>query len=433
MSRLSQFEPEDPSLAVRLAAAYEMAADWTNVERAASQAIMAGNRDLDNLIRRGWARIYLGRLNEAGADFHRALEGEPNSATLRLGLFLTLAERGNLGEANALWRLVVDDQDERFNDRWATVATHLSRLTESRPTSWWFWRARGLVAMKRGHPDQAEANYEKAIENRPDDGWSFLGRALARKKRGQTESAIADLTRCTVLEPNIATAWAVRGEILGSLTRWDEAAESYNRWSDLGGDPGPIPWYYHAALRLYAGDEPGYRRACQTMMQRFGTTTEAFAASLVAHACSLGADPGVSVDRVVDLARRAARAKPRDGWSNYTLGSALRRAGRLDDAMARLEMAARVDPGWTGTPLITAQRELTRRAMTSRRGRQAQHHPEAIAQRAPGPNETKLLNAIRKSNGAWQYQVEATLLGRELDQDWTNATGDAASAHRDAP
>ena len=66
--------------------------------------------------------------------------------------------------------------------------------------------------------------------------------------------------------------------------------------------------------------------------------------------------------RVVELAGRAARAKPRDGWSIYTLGAALRRVGRLDEAISKFDQAARVDPSWSGTPLIAAVRLLTERA-----------------------------------------------------------------------
>ena len=61
LDRLARAEPADSSIAVRLAAAYEMAADWANVEHAASRAIAAGSGDVDNLARRGWARIHLGQ------------------------------------------------------------------------------------------------------------------------------------------------------------------------------------------------------------------------------------------------------------------------------------------------------------------------------------------------------------------------------------
>ena len=68
----------------------------TNLERAASLAIAAGSRDVETLVRRGWAQIHLGRPAEAAADFRQALEREPGSAAFRLGLFLTTAELGEL-------------------------------------------------------------------------------------------------------------------------------------------------------------------------------------------------------------------------------------------------------------------------------------------------------------------------------------------------
>jgi tetratricopeptide (TPR) repeat protein len=415
LDRLAQAEPADSSIAVRLAVAYEMASDWSNVEHAASRAIAAGSGDVENLARRGWARIHLGLGAQAAVDFRQTLEREPESAAFRLGLSLALAERADFVEANALWPLVMDDHDEPLTERWDSISTHLSALTENHPKSWWFWRARGHLRMRGGRPELAEADYDKAIEIQPDDGWSWLGRGLARKNRNQKEPALADLTRSVALEPKVASAWAMRGEILGTLIRWDEAAEAYNRWSALGGDPGPIPRYYHALLRLYAGDRPGYRDACQAMMDRFGTTTDPFVASLAAHACSLGTDSGVDLDRVIDLAGRAARRKPNDGWSIYTLGAALRRAGRLNEAISTFDQAARVDPAWTGTPLIAALRLLTERARLIQPGHEAQSRVGVAHPPMSDLDSNALQKAIRKTNGAWQYQVEALLVGRELD------------------
>ena len=105
-------------------------------------------------------------------------------------------------------------------------------------------------------------------------GWAAASRGT---DAGRENSAIADLTQCTVLDPNNSTAWAV-----ARRDPWATSIAGAKRRNltitgrQLGGDAGPIPWYYHAALRLYANDEPGYRHACQTMMERFGSTTDAF-------------------------------------------------------------------------------------------------------------------------------------------------------------
>ena len=163
----------------------------------------------------------------------------------------------------------MDDHDEPLTERWNSIATHLSALTEDRPKSWWFWRARGHVRMRASHPDLAESDYDKAIEVEPGRRMELAGSRPGPKNRGQKESG----ARRPHAECRPGTKRAVGlGDARrdpGYLIRWDEAAEAYDRWSALGGDPGAIPWYYHAVLRLYAGDHPGYRLACQAMMDRF--------------------------------------------------------------------------------------------------------------------------------------------------------------------
>ena len=178
-------------------------------------------------MRRAWAQIHLGRPADAAADFRQALEREPGSAAFRLGLFVSAAELGDLADANSHWKMVIDDIDEPRTDRWNTISTHLARLTESRPESWWFWRAWGHLRMRLGHPDQAEADYDKAIAAKPDDGWSWLGRGLARKSRNQAESASGGLIaeRCTGTQR--ADRLGRAGRDLRRSLAWDEAARAF--------------------------------------------------------------------------------------------------------------------------------------------------------------------------------------------------------------
>jgi WD40 repeat protein/tetratricopeptide (TPR) repeat protein/tRNA A-37 threonylcarbamoyl transferase component Bud32 len=415
LNKLAELVPADTKIAVELADASELARDWANVVRAASLAIAAGSRDAETLVKRGWAQIELGRPAEAAADFRNALEREPGSAALRLGLFLTAAELGDQTDANLQWRRVLDDHDEPRTERWNTAAEHLTLLTERRPESWWFWRARGHLLMRMGRPDQSEADYDKAIHAKADDSWSWLGRGLARKKQNQTEPALADLSRSVALEPRVATGWAARGEISGAKGRWDEAASDFARWSALGGEPVAIPWYFHTLLRVYVKDGPGYRQACTAMWDRFSKTSDPFIAALVAHACSLEPDCGVAIGRVIALAKQAARAKPVDGWTLFAFGAALRRAGRFDEAITRFDEATSASPRGTYIPLVAAMRQLTKQSFPAR----SENDPGAgsVINKAAPPNVSSksLAGQMKKANAAWQYQVEAILLGRELD------------------
>jgi len=269
--------------------------------------------------------------------------------------------------------------------------------------------------MRLGHPDQSEADYDQAIRLNPEDGWSWLGRGLARKSRGSVLPALSDLAQSVALEPDVPTAWGLIGEIHGGQGRWDGAASDFAHWSALGGDPVAIPWYFHAALRVYANDPAGYRQACKTMWERLGEASDPFVASLAAHACTLGPDPGVAADRIVELAGKAARANPRDGWSVFTLGAALRRAGRLEEAKEKLDEAIRVDPHWIGNPLIAAVRELTERALPVHAGRDPKSGEPSNSEGSSPSNSSALQGELKKTKAAWQYQVEASLLGRELD------------------
>lgn len=98
---------------------------------------------------------------------------------------------------------------------------------------------------------------------------------------------------------------------------------------------------------LWSGDRAGWRRSNAALLERFGGTTTALTANDVAWPCVLGpegtADPGV----LVRLAEVGLKGAPETGKANYlnTLGAALFRAGRFDDAIRRLDEAVRLRVG----------------------------------------------------------------------------------------
>ncbi len=118
-------------------------------------------------------------------------------------------------------------------------------------------------------------------------------------------------------------------------------------------------------------------------------------------------------------AGRSIRSEPR-----------LRGAGRLDEAVAKLDLAARVDPGWPGTPLIAAVRELTERARLVPPGNAPTSARAMIKPSKSDLDSGKLQNEIRKTNAAWQYELEALLLGRELDASRASSNNGSERASR---
>jgi Flp pilus assembly protein TadD len=158
--------------------------------------------------------------------------------------------------------------------------------------------ARGDAWRERGRWDRAEAAYAEAARARPLN--ATVRDALVRwhVERGHLDRAVATLAEAVRLIPDDAQ---LREQL--------------------------------ALVLLGAGDRVGWRGACAAALDRFGGTT-----NQVAWACALGpeatADPGAPV-RLAQLAVRGTGAGDKHAVLN-TLGAALYRAGRCDEALQRL-------------------------------------------------------------------------------------------------
>jgi tetratricopeptide (TPR) repeat protein len=97
--------------------------------------------------------------------------------------------------------------------------------------------------------------------------------------------------------------------------------------------------YYFLGLSLVAAGEPaGLRRSNSDMLARFGTATDPRLCNSVAWSCVLAADAVADVEVPVRLAKLAVNGAPDDEQPMYlnTLGAALYRAGRFEDAIRQL-------------------------------------------------------------------------------------------------
>ncbi len=98
-----------------------------------------------------------------------------------------------------------------------------------------------------------------------------------------------------------------------------------------------------------------------------------------------------------------------------TLGAALRRAGNFEDALAQLDEASLIDPGWPGTPMNAALRELAHplRTLDKSLHPQATKAPKAEMDRLV--DLSKIQDQMAREKAPWHLQLEAALLARELD------------------
>ena len=188
----------------------------------------------------------------------------------------------------------------------------------------------------------------------------FLGRAYEVKTSWR--EAAAAFQNVVQLQPTYRTAgrvipilhgWAAKKDFelalaLAHSAQWAKAAASFARGLELKPDDIAI-WNRVAVLRLDTGDAEGYRRTCQEMFTRFGQTDNAEIANWLAWTCSLAPDSRVDRNRLVPIAERAVNVDAKNESYGNTLGCALFRAGRFEDAAKRLAAVkpSTVPPAYT--------------------------------------------------------------------------------------
>jgi tetratricopeptide (TPR) repeat protein len=168
--------------------------------------------------------------------------------------------------------------------------------------------ARGRVLVERGRWAEAEAAFDEVVRARPYNASSWAARGRFRIARGEPERGSADLALAIRLEP-----------------------ENLQRR------------YSHALSLLALGDHAGMRQACGYLLARYGTASDPNIANNVAWDCVLA--PGAVANRTapVRLAELAVNDAPEGEKPNNlnTLGAALYRAGRFEQAICRLQEGIR--------------------------------------------------------------------------------------------
>jgi serine/threonine-protein kinase len=214
------------------------------------------------------------------------------------------------------------------------------------------------------YPQEAVGYLRAAVAIRPtsDGAYLMLGRAL--RNAGDSEGAIAALRRSVALNPGHADAkelaWALapgqyrataapdpkrtgsRGpspSILLRLGRWNEARVAWK--SALKADPPEYgAWFGYAELCLFLGELGEYRRARRALLERFGATTDPYAAERISRACLLMPATGDELQKAVAVADRAvARTSGEPGarpYFEFARGFAEYRKGQYDRAITAM-------------------------------------------------------------------------------------------------
>jgi tetratricopeptide (TPR) repeat protein len=162
------------------------------------------------------------------------------------------------------------------------------------------------------------------------------GEADALEREGRWADAVAPWSRVIESQPDRPDPLIRRGTAYAELGRWSEAAADYAKAVER--QPGDVAvWQDLALAHLAAGHPQDYRRTCTDMLERFARTIDVERTVELLAACKAAPDAVSDRLQLVTLAEKARAAHPGQFMYLGNLGQALYRAGRFDDAVARLE------------------------------------------------------------------------------------------------
>jgi tetratricopeptide (TPR) repeat protein len=162
---------------------------------------------------------------------------------------------------------------------------------------------------------------------------------VERKQWDAAEAAFDEAMRARPFNLAIVVE---RGEPYAKSALWSKAAAYYA--TKARQYPDVVRLHYCHLLSLLAlGDEAGLRQACSELLDRFGSSTSHHIANDVAWDCLLAPGAVANYAAPVRLAEFAVNDAPESEKPTFlnTLGAALYRAGRSQEAIRRLEEGIR--------------------------------------------------------------------------------------------
>jgi serine/threonine protein kinase len=225
----------------------------------------------------------------------------------------------------------------------------------------------GEVLINTGRPEQAErpyllavAVYQRFAEEFPDtpnfrdnvalylsrcaDLYQRLGRwqdafDASHKARAVLSKLVNDFPSSIYFLGRLIEAHCKTGILLEAKGRQEEGIAEVDKVIpqltkaiELNPDQVQLRYWY-ALIIAEAGDLTGYRRACVAILDRFRRTESPTVAHWVAWSLVLAPDAVMHLNHPVRLAEMAVKSDPKNDQYCITLGSALYRAGRFDEAI----------------------------------------------------------------------------------------------------
>jgi WD40 repeat protein/tetratricopeptide (TPR) repeat protein len=201
-------------------------------------------------------------------------------------------------------------------------------------------------------------------------------------------------------------------------SHWELAAAALGKY--LERVPNPSIFYRHILSLVEDGNRAGVQRVCEDLLKRFGKTTDPAPANIVAWSCVLVPDAVADREAPIRLAEAALARWPEGERGDVlnTLGAALYRAGRFEEAIRRLNESSKT-LGDEGVPKGFAFLAMA-------------HHRCGHQDEAKHWLEKLIASQVNEVPGSWD-DIEIRILRREAESLIVGSRHSAASPTASEP
>jgi tetratricopeptide (TPR) repeat protein len=329
---LVQFDEVAKSDGLAGFAAYHKALALASVgDFGGAEGIFAGNSDAVALIDESFS-----------AEFDPGLAGMRESLKADETLAFTHVSSARDGLAEVFYTLagaLANEQNDDFTLMYARVAEYL------RPDHVDALLLSAELLEKLGQYDLAVETFKKVPQDVPTYYAAELGRAGALRQSGNVDGAVEVLEQLAQTHGDLPVVQSTLGDVMRQLERYDEAVEAYTAAIDTFSSPDQVQWFLFYArgianerLSNWEASESDFRMALELNPEQ-PQVLNYLGYTLV--------EKQEKLDEALSMIERAVAAQPDQGYIVDSLGWALYRLGRYEEAVGHMERAAElmaVDP-----------------------------------------------------------------------------------------
>jgi WD40 repeat protein/tetratricopeptide (TPR) repeat protein len=235
--------------------------------------------------------------------------------------------------------------------QWGLAAEAFARAVEKEPESIQLRYRLVDALLQAGDRSRVGPACDDVLKRFGNSGDPLQAMAVTGLRRLAPRATADPEKRHAVHELALATNDSLRGLVLAQYGQWDLVASGYTKHvEEKHNDDKPegLGCFQVQVLSLLeSGDLPGYRSAAGKLLSQYSKTSNPKSLNGAAWFCTYAPDAVADLAVPVQMAEKALAGYPPALKRNAlnTLGAALYRAGRIDEAIARLDESVKASGG----------------------------------------------------------------------------------------